>query len=217
MLVIEEGKRLPEKGILVEEPEVAEILSSKVKVVEEVHKRGYHIYISDGLLISTHGVGGPSLALILEELIRGGVKVVMRYGTAGSFSEDAVGKYFIAIGVSHHYNSSLYQRYRGDIVPSLFPDLDLAYSLYKYLKEAGKEVLYGELFQSDDFYQESHLVNNVVDMESGTLYLISRQRGIKAVSLLILANYKGKWIDYEEIYRRDGELVINFLKQYKGS
>jgi 5'-methylthioadenosine phosphorylase len=51
-------------------------------------------------------------------------------------------------------------------------------------------------------------------METGTIFLISRLRGIKAASLLILANFKGKWINYEEIYRRDSPLVLKFLSDY---
>ncbi len=215
MLVIKE--RLPEKAIIVEEPEVAEILSNHLKVHRSIKRRGYVIFMGEydgnNLVISTHGVGGPSTALILEELIANGVKTILRYGTAGGLQEEKwLGKYFIPLGVSHHYKSSLYQSFRSDVILSLFPDLELSYSLYKFLREKGREVFYGSVFQSDDFYNESHLnYDDAVDMETGTLFLISRLKGVRSVSLLIIANYKGRWINYEEIYERDANLILSFV------
>nr|WP_240872338.1 hypothetical protein [Acidianus infernus] len=151
-----------------------------------------------------------SLVLIL---IGNGVKLILRYGTAGSLNEKIkVGSYFIPIGVTHHDKSSLYQIIREDIMPALSPDLELAYKLYYFLKSQGLEVNYGTLFQSDDFYSEIHLkFDDAVDMESGTIFLLSKIHGIRSASLLIIANYKGKWINYEEIYRRDSEKVLDFL------
>jgi len=145
-------------------------------------------------------------------LINNGVKVILRYGTAGTLNGKNLGNYFIPLGVSHHYNSSLYQRSRGDIVLSLFPDLELAYGLYKTIKENGRNVFYGSIFQSDDFYSESHVSSDdAVDMESGTLFLISRLKKIKSASILIIANNRGKWINYEEIYKKDAPIILKFL------
>ncbi|MQL54391.1 hypothetical protein [Acidianus ambivalens] len=215
MLVLE--RKVPEKCVIVEEPEVAEIISSFINVKEEIRKRGFLIFIGERkgkeIVISTHGVGGPSTSLIINELVGNGVKLILRYGTAGSLNEKIkVGSYFIPIGVTHHDKSSLYQIIREDIMPALSPDLELAYKLYYFLKSQGLEVNYGTLFQSDDFYSESHLkFDDAVDMESGTIFLLSKLHGIRSASLLIIANYKGKWINYEEIYRRDSEKVLDFL------
>ncbi|BDC18869.1 hypothetical protein [Acidianus sp. HS-5] len=216
MLVLE-GK-VPERCIIVEEPEVAEIVSSFTDVKKEIRKRGYLIYIGERkgkeVVISTHGVGGPSTSLILNELISSGVKILIRYGTAGSLNERIkVGSYFIPIGVTHHEKSSLYQMVRGDIVPALSPDLELAYKLYNFLKSQGLKVNYGTLFQSDDFYSEEHLkFDDAVDMESGTIFLLSKIRSIRSSSVLIIANYRGgEWVNYEEIYKRDSEKVLDFL------
>ncbi|BDB98192.1 hypothetical protein [Saccharolobus caldissimus] len=220
MLVIEEP--LPEKALIVEEPEIAKLISNFLNIKKSINRRGYLLYIGDfngeNIIISTHGVGGPSTALILDELIGNGVKIIIRYGTAGAINEKNLGKYFIPLGVSHHYYSSLYQRMRGDIILSLHPDLELAYGLYKLMKDNNREVFYGSLFQSDDFYSESHISSDdAIDMETGTIFLISRLRGVKAASLLILANFRGKWINYEEIYRRDSPLVLRFLSEYNGN
>ncbi|QGR19625.1 hypothetical protein [Stygiolobus azoricus] len=215
MLVLNE--KIPEKVILVEEPEIADLISRYMKVVKTIRSRGYTIHIglynNSPVAISSHGVGGPSLALILEELIQNGAKVILRYGTAGAIECSNVGKYLIPLGVSHHTQSSLYQRIRGDIIPSLFPDLELAFGLYKFLKERRRNVIYGSIFQSDDFYAESHITNDdAIDMETGTLFLISRLKKVRAVSLVILANCKGKdWIDYESIYSADAPLILQYM------
>lgn len=214
MLVI--NQPLPTKGIIVEEPEVVDIISSFFTDVKSISIRGFLIkigkYNNENFVISSHGVGGPSTAFILEELINNGVKVILRYGTAGTLNGKNLGNYFIPLGVSHHYNSSLYQRSRGDIVLSLFPDLELAYGLYKTIKENGRNVFYGSIFQSDDFYSESHVSSDdAVDMESGTLFLISRLKKIKSASILIIANNRGKWINYEEIYKKDAPIILKFL------
>jgi 5'-methylthioadenosine phosphorylase len=222
MLVVD--KRVPERCVIVEEPEVAEILSSFITVNEEIRKRGFLIYIGERkgekIVISTHGVGGPSVSLILNELIKNGAKLVLRYGTAGALNEKVkVGSYFIPIGVSHHESSSLYQMLRQDIIPALSPDLELTYRLYSFLKSQGIEVSYGTLFQSDDFYSESHLTfDDAVDMESGTIFLLGKVYGVRTASLLIIANYKGEnWINYEEIYRRDAGKVIDFMISFNYS
>ncbi len=214
MLVINQS--LPTKGIIVEEPEVVNLISSFLTDVKSINTRGFLVkigkYNSEEIVISSHGVGGPSTAFILEELINNGVKIIIRYGTAGTLNEKNLGSYFIPLGVSHHYSSSLYQRFRGDILLSLFPDLELAYGLYKTMKENGRNVFYGSIFQSDDFYSESHISSDdAVDMESGTLFLISRLKGIKSASILIMANYRGKWINYEEIYKKDAPIILKFL------
>ena len=207
-------KRVPEKCIIVEEPEVAEIVSSFINVKEVIKRRGFSVYIGDEIVISTHGVGGPSVSLIMNELIKNGVKILLRYGTAGALNDKVkVGSYFIPVGVSHHEKSSLYQIFRGDFSPALSPDLEMAYKLYSYLKSQGIEVTYGTLFQSDDFYSESHLTfDDAVDMESGTIFLLSKIHGIRSASLLIIANFKGEnWINYEEIYKRDSSKIIKFI------
>lgn len=215
MLILNE--KIPEKVILVEEPEIADLISSYMKVIKTVKSRGYTIHIglyeNSPITISSHGVGGPSLALILEELIQNGAKVIVRYGTAGAIECGNVGKYLVPLGVSHHIQSSLYQRVRGDIIPSLFPDLELAFGLYKFLKERRRNVIYGSIFQSDDFYAESHITSDdAIDMETGTLFLISRIKKVRAASLLILANCRGKeWIDYESIYSADAPLVLQYM------
>ncbi|AWR96836.1 hypothetical protein DFR86_04200 [Acidianus sulfidivorans JP7] len=212
MLIIDE--RLPERAILVEEPEIAEVLSTFINVKKTFKKRGYSIYVSDDLVISSHGIGGPSLALILEELIKNGVKIAIRYGTAGVHNDEKykLGSYFIPIGVARYSSNSLYQRSKGDIIHSLYPDLELAYSIYKVLKDNGREVYYGEVFQSDDFYAEKD-IQGVVDMETGTLFQISKFHNIKSASVLIIADVNGEnWIDYIEIYKRDFTLILNVIK-----
>ena len=218
MLVINQS--LPERCIIVEEPEVVSIISSNLTDVKTISSRGYLIKIGKfndiGVVISSHGVGGPSTSLILEELIENGVRIVIRYGTAGTMKEENVGKYLIPLGVSHHIYSSLYQRIRGDIIFSLFPDLELTYGLYDFLKKNGRDVIYGSVFQSDDFYAESHIKSDDgIDMETGTLYLVSRLKGVESTSLLILANYKGRWINYEEIYKRDSKLILEYITKFK--
>lgn len=214
MLVIDQP--MPPKAIIVEEPEIATLLSNFLERKKVINRRGYLVFYNDDIVVSTHGVGGPSLGLILEELIQNGVKVVVRYGTAGTKDRRVkLGTYFIPIGVAHYASSSLYQRVRGDVIHSLFPDLELAYGLYKLLKDNGREVMYGEVFQSDDFYAEES-VEQVVDMETGTLFLISTLKGVRSASLLIVADYMGvEWMNYEEVYKRDFPLILDFLLKFK--
>ncbi|WP_187152756.1 hypothetical protein [Acidianus manzaensis] len=209
MLIINE--RLPENAIIVEEPEIADLLSHFLKIEKVINKRGYKIYISSDVLVSTHGVGGPSTALILEELIENGVRKIIRYGTAGTKNEKVkLGSYFIPTGVSRYISNSMYQRTRNDMIYSLYPDLELAFSIYEKLKENNIDVSYGEVFQSDDFYAEEE-INEIVDMETGTLFLISKLKNVKSASVLIIANYRGKWINYEEIYKRDFPIILNAI------
>mgnify|MGYP001773141577 CR=1 FL=1 len=219
MLILNE--KIPEKVVLVEEPETAELISKYMTTVKSVKRRGYSVYIGiyggSPIAIASHGVGGPSLALILEELIQYGARVALRYGTAGATECSNVGKYLIPVGVSHHVYSSLYQRSRGDISLSLYPDLEMAYGLYSFLKQRRRNVIYGSVFQSDDFYTESHInSDDAIDMETGTLFLVSRIKKVRSASLVILANCRGRdWIDYEKLYEADAQLVLDFMSSFE--
>jgi uridine phosphorylase len=103
MLVI--NQKLPEKGIIVEEPEVVKIISSYLNNINSINVRGFLInsgkYNGEDFVISTHGIGSPSTAFILEELINNGVKTIIRYGTAGTSDTDflPVKRGFQALGL----------------------------------------------------------------------------------------------------------------------
>lgn len=84
---------LPEFAIVCGDPRRAETISQKLSNVKELaFAREYRTFVGEyagvRLAVVSHGVGSPGAAVCFEELIRGGVKTLIRVGTAGSYSAD---------------------------------------------------------------------------------------------------------------------------------
>ncbi len=153
------------------------------------------------VLVTSHGIGGPSTAICVEELQRCGVQTVIRVGTCGGMALPVCGGDVVvataairAEGTSREY------------LPIEFPAVaDLAVSVT--LKEAGESLGYtvhaGVVQCKDSFYgqhsPESMPVHKGLEdrwqawirggclaseMESATLYIVAAARGMRAGCVL---------------------------------
>ncbi len=153
------------------------------------------------VLITSHGIGGPSTAICVEELYRCGVRTIIRVGTCGGMALPVCGGDLVvataairAEGTSREY------------LPIEFPAVaDLSVSVA--LKEAGKKLGYtvhtGVVQCKDSFYGQHspeaspvgyELTNKwqawlkggclASEMESSTLYVVSAARGIRSGCVL---------------------------------
>ena len=80
-------------AIVCGDPFRAEAIARKLDNVRELASAGNIGLLSvksHGVPITvvSHGVGSPGAAVCFEELIKGGVKTLIRVGTAGSYSAD---------------------------------------------------------------------------------------------------------------------------------
>lgn len=137
------------------------------------------------------GIGGPSTAIAVEELIRVGARVLIRVGSAGALQPGIrVGDLLVAVGaVREEGASAMY-------VPPAYPavsDHAVLAALLKAAGDLGVTAHAGLVRSHDSFYtdREDELTRfwagkGVLgsDMETATLLTLARLRGARAASVL---------------------------------
>ncbi len=198
---------IAERAIIVGDParvwQVGGLLK-ELKVVNE--NRGFIVvtgrYNGIDVSIACHGIGAPSAAMLLEELIMYGVKIIVRLGTMGAIDERLNLKDVIVVMASAYNQGGIYWQYlRSGIIYPLTPDFILSFEIARKLKEVGLNVHMGIVYSSDAFYAEEDLVPELrskgvlgVDMETAAVFLVSKLRNVRAASTLIVSNklYEGR-------------------------
>ncbi|ABP95733.1 MULTISPECIES: purine-nucleoside phosphorylase [Metallosphaera] len=214
-----------EKVLVVGDPGRAELLSSLLESPKLVNKnRGFLVYTGlyrdTRVSIATHGIGGPSMAIVFEELHMLGGSTFVRLGTVGALRpEIGLGEYIIPTGASYNPGGLFFQ-YVGDLTSvSATPDHDLVSRLITQFSSAGYRFHVGNIFSSDAFYAEDeHFVkrwsdrgNIGVEMECATLFFLSRLRGTKSAAVVVVSDNLatgGNWISKEDLERS----VVNGAK-----
>ncbi len=152
------------------------------------------------VLVCSTGMGGPSVAICLEELARMGIKQVIRFGTTGTIQEYVnlgdiiINKAAVRLdGTSHHY------------APGEFPavaDFDVVTALVAAAKNAGAPYHLGISVSSDTFWPGQERYDSFTgyvplkfqgtmaewkklgalnyEMETSALFVVSQALGIKA-------------------------------------
>lgn len=139
-------------------------------------------------IAANFGVGAPSAAVMIEELIAWGVKEFISMGTAGSLRADLPPGALVVCtsafrdeGTSHHYVA-------GD-APAV-PDAELTARLENALTARGLPFVKGPTWTTDAVYRETPLEvleyrgagALVVEMEASALFTIARFRGVPIAS-----------------------------------
>ena len=223
------AKRVPESVILTGDPERARLLSGLLDRKKLINKaRGLYVYkgyYKDlEVAISVHGIGGPSTAITLEELIRLGGKRFIRIGSAGSLREDLKpGEIVVPSGVGYFNNSSL-GMYVKDFCFPASPNLDLTVGIERHLKEKGYPFVRGPIFSSDSFYAEEKYIDRLrkagfiaVEMECSTILVLSQMRGARSSCLLLVSNYahKKEGIELSKKFLEMGTIALDTLIETK--
>ncbi|RLE60316.1 MAG: nucleoside phosphorylase [Thermoprotei archaeon] len=191
--------KVAERVIVVGDPNRAKFIAERLEDSKLVNDhRGLLTYNGKWkgveVTVSTHGMGGPGAAIIFEELIQLGAKVMVRYGTTGGIRRGVkVGDYVIPTA-AYYYHGGLYTEYFGDISPAPAPSIDVAWKLYQKTLEKGERAWAYPIISSDAFYAENReLVERwasygpvSVEMECATLFVICTLRRIKSGALLLV-------------------------------
>ncbi len=225
---------IAERVIVVGDPGRATLLSSLLKEAKLVNQnRGFLVYTGyyNGVRVSiaTHGIGGPSAAIVLEELTMLGGKVFVRYGTAGALIEGInLGEYVIPTGASYNAGGLFYQYFGEGASVAATPDYGLLTSLVKSFQEGNLKFHLGNVFSSDAFYAEDeHFVkrwssrgNIAVEMECATLFAVGKLRNVKVGATLVVSDNLargGVWISKEDLEKsvmRGAEALLNALTSF---
>lgn len=182
-------------------------------------------YNGEELTVTCHGIGGPSVAIVVEELAMLGARAMVRLGTCGGLlKEMKVGETVIATRAGYQ-GGTLDQYFGKKIMPR--PDAALTGLLDDSVKSRGISYYKGPVFSSDGFYAED--TNHIkayskagyiaVEMECATLFGLGKLRNVKTASVLLVSDNiidDTPIVDARALGRyatRSGELVFETLSR----
>lgn len=144
--------------------------------------------------VQATGMGCPSAAIVIEELVQLGVKRLLRVGTCGGLQPDQkLGDLIVAISAIAA-DSTAPHLVREPHSPTA--DWDLVHGAVHAAKELGKPVRVGPIVSSDLFYNPdddqyrrwSERGVLAVEMEAAVLFTLGALRGVKAGCLLTVSD-----------------------------
>lgn len=231
------GEELPQLALLSGDPDRAKLIAhthlSDVRMLSE--HRGLHSYIGrlpNGrpILSSTSGMGGPSLSIVVNELVQVGIRKIIRIGTCGSIQERVLpGSVVIAQAALSRHGSA------NDIAPVEYPaaaDPFLTVALVEMARKLQVDHHVGITASVDTFYEgqeraesaNPHLMRwlhgiteeyrklNILnyEMESGTLFKMGGVYGFAAACIagVVAQRTAGEAIVLEQ----KGDAVANAIR-----
>lgn len=109
------------------DPARAELFASILDGALVINTNRYLIYTGRlgkrEVTVAAHGIGGPSAAILLEELKKLGMEVFVRIGTAGSLGDLSIGDVVVASAAAAPVGG-LYGAYFGGFTPTSRRSLD---------------------------------------------------------------------------------------------
>lgn len=156
--------------------------------------------------VQASGMGCPSLAIVVEELARLGVRRLLRVGTCGGLSP-ALSLGDLVLALSAVPADGTTSRYLGGEPHAPTADWDLLHGAVHAAKELGRRVHVGPVASTDVFYEPDPQRNHrwaqrgvlAVEMEASALFTIAALRGLAAGCLLVVSDL----IDGEHTHRID--------------
>lgn len=187
---------IPEQAIVCGDPHRAEAISRKLENARELaFSREYRTFVGTyrgvPLAVVSHGVGSPGAAVCFEELIRAGVKTLIRAGTAGAYHADTPAGSLIVSAAAIRTDGLTRQ-----LVPEGFPavaDSAVVEALYSSALATEGIVRKGLTVTLDVFFAGVEEVPHKrykaagalgVEMEIAALYVVAALRGARAGAIL---------------------------------
>ena len=191
---------------------LAQLLLEKPKMLN--HNRGLWGYsgtAEDGapLTIQSTGMGGPSAAIVLEELIELGARRIVRVGTCGALADGlGLGTLLVAEGVLAEDGTSRALGADGTLRPDA--------GLHAALQAAAPQAATGLVVSSDLFYDPdpgrarswADAGALAVEMEAATLLAVTARRGVAAAVVLTVSDLvaEGARIEQDALEGAEAEL-----------
>jgi len=187
-------------ALLPGDPERLNRVAEYLDEVEEVaYNREYRTltgkYKGVGLAVTSTGIGGPSMAIAIEELKNIGIENFIRIGSAGSLNSNInLGEMLIPYGaVRNDGTGNMYveESYPAVAHPEIFS------ALVQAAKDNDFKYHQGISRSHDSFYIDNEKeINNYwsnkgligADMETAPLFVLAGLRGVKAASVLNVVN-----------------------------
>lgn len=148
--------------------------------------------------VQTTGMGCPSLAITVEELVRLGAQTLVRVGTAGIISRDVKpGELIVATGAVP--NDGTTRQYLDGAPYAPVPDFSVTAALHRVAAAGDKPVHTGLIQTEDAFYATTpeHVEELAqqgvlaIEMEASALFLLGKLRRVRTGCALVASNYIG--------------------------
>jgi 5'-methylthioadenosine phosphorylase/purine-nucleoside phosphorylase len=145
--------------------------------------------------VQATGMGCPSAAIVVEELVQLGVKRILRIGTCGGLQPDMkLGDLIVAVSAVPADSTAAH--YVGGEPHAPTADWELVHSAVHAAKELGKPVRVGPIVSSDLFYNPdegqyarwSDRGVLAVEMEAAVLFTLGALRKVKTGCLLTVSD-----------------------------
>jgi DeoD family purine-nucleoside phosphorylase len=167
--------------------------------VERNHERGLLGYTGTHrgrpVSVQATGIGSPTTAIVVEELIQLGVRSFVRVGTCGSLQADlGHGELVLAQAATPADGTS--RSYVHGEAHAPVADWDLLHGIVHAAKEVGAKLHVGPIVSTDVFYDPDPERDRrwsergvlAVEMEAATLFTIAALRGVRAACLLVVSD-----------------------------
>jgi DeoD family purine-nucleoside phosphorylase len=164
-------------------------------------------YAGKPVSVQATGMGAPSTAIVVEELIQLGVRRLVRVGSCGALRPElALGDLVVALSAVPAEATSL--RFVDGEPHAPTADWELVHGMVHAAKELGERPHVGPIATSDTFYDpdpERHRrwgARGVlaVEMESSLLFTLAPLRGVQAATILVVSD-----LVHGELHERIGE------------
>jgi 5'-methylthioadenosine phosphorylase/purine-nucleoside phosphorylase len=145
--------------------------------------------------VQATGMGCPSAAIVIEELVQLGVKRLLRVGTCGGLQPDLqLGDLIVAISAVAADATAQHLVANEPHTPT--SDWELVHGAVHYAKELGQPLHVGPIVSSDLFYNPdgeqyarwSSRGVLAVEMEAAVLFTLGALRGVQAGCLLTVSD-----------------------------
>jgi DeoD family purine-nucleoside phosphorylase len=145
--------------------------------------------------VQSSGMGCPSAAIVIEELVQLGVKKLMRVGTCGGLQPDlSMGDLIVALSATPADSTA--SHYVGGEPHAPTADFGLVHEAVHQAKHLGKPVRVGPIVSSDIFYNPDQGMAArwsdrgilAVEMEAAILFTLGALRKIQAGCMLIVSD-----------------------------
>ena len=177
---------------------IAEKYLKKYKVVNKVRNMLAYTgeYKGKKVTVFASGMGNPSIGIYSYELFKFyDVDKIIRIGSCGAYS-DTIDLYSLIIVDKSYSNSAYDDILNGENVPFAESSYDLNQLILNTAKKTNKDILYGNVYCTDVFYNEidnpTMLYNQykclATEMESFALFLNAKKLGKDAACILTVSD-----------------------------
>jgi len=214
--------------LLVGDPGRAEKIGQILKKTKLVNENrgllGYTgIYKDKEVSVQTTGIGCPSAAIVVEELIQVGVKRLIRIGTCGAIAKNIKPLDIVAAVAASPFDGTTATYLNGEphAPYATFEILKVAYDVAQHM---GISVYFGGIASVDVFYNPfPDYVPKLrakgilaVEMETSLIYSLANRSNLQAASFVLVSDIVGgdeeftKYVSDEDL-ARGMDLTINFV------